>query len=498
MAIAVTRRREIEAQRNELSEQGFAEQLRNLSDLQETWRLNSGTRNAITLVLDMASGDQIRKIRKNSGESNKHFGDKPKFAANALGRIVAAKSFLYDSEPIRRFPDSDDSDATHEEWKRLMYDVGGRGSYNAHMDELDPVTWLCGVVIGWIQPSDDEEHGVEWTIRTRDMFEVLSTRDKPEVARAVIAEWYTEKTKEDKTTWMRYADDTYLAWVSISKRAGNTWKFEIDDDSGEVFIKHGLGQVPIEATRNWTGMHGTYESPRLGGRDAAENQRTLAHLSSEMPTAVIQSRGQKYVTGDFQADQKPVNSPEVIWKLKNGGQAGGINSGADLTGSESIYVLLQEANAMGMGVDPDVVRLKKSVVESGKAILVRRAAQLSIAKKRRRQGQDWEYRKHRLAAKQIKQQGGPDLDWKVVMEYPQGVPIITVDDRLKVAEFISSKGIADEAKVLSFLFDELPPDEIKRLLLDASKSAGSDPGDTPPPPPSVDIDEEFDDRTGPA
>ncbi len=483
---------------------GYAEQYLNLRDLERKWQLSDSKRGYLKEVLEAYEGDQISLQRRNSAESKAHFVNKPKFACNALARIVDEKAFLYDSEPIRRFPEAEDSDEEAEAWGELMWNYGGPGVYNAHMDELDPVVWLHGAVATWVDWVEEPDigAGVEWTLIPRHRFEVLGSRRDPEKPRAVIAAWSTDVEGDELVTWLRYADETYEAWVRVGAGDGK-WEFW-EDDRDQMFVPHSLGEVPITVARNRVGKHGTFDGPRLGGPDLLENTRTLGHILTEGATATRLARGQMWVAGRFHKDEKPVISPEVVWRIEKNGTAGGIASGANLAGIESMFQLFLEAYALTAGVSPDVVRLKQTVVESGKAILVRRAAKTRIAQRRRRQGQAWEYDKHRLGSKVIKLHDGRTLDFHVLIEYPQGVPVLTVEDRLKMAEFAQSARLLPAEKVLAFLFDELPPEEIRRLLA-AAQAEQPEPVETPPTPPgadpmvsdpSTDPAEEYDDRTG--
>lgn len=399
-------------------------------------------------------------------ESDANFASRPKLTPNVLRRCINELSYVYNEEVIRRGAGEDST----ERWNDVLWRHGP--GLSAVLDEIDPYVRLLGTVL--VMLEHDAEHpmrrglGLRW-FAPEDVC-VLTPRGRPHEIEAVAILRHVEpravaRTKRDLCVW-EYWDDQVQCWVE-GPAWGRNWEV-VSNELGELWHAHGYGRAPIVPLRNAVTRRGrSFWGGGWGGPDLLPNVRALNHVITEFLRAIVLQRGQPWISGDLQKDSVLAIAPEFIWRLKPGSTAGFAQGGANLAGMESGIMLLFEAFALGNDLPASTLRLKQAIVESGRAILVRAGMLREDAKRRTSVVRGWERDIHTAGSDVWFAHEAERLDPWIETEFPEGTPVLTVEERLSVVGFLLEQGLITREKGLRMVLNHLSPEEVETLLEDA-------------------------------
>lgn len=434
--------------------------------LKAVWQSMADVRSAAKMRIGALEGCQQKLMRKMPAESPKRWAARAKFSPNVLGKVMQELTFLYNGEVLR--PTDQE-----EQWRESFWDHVD-GGLDGFFDEADPLVAITGVCLNWLHWTSRElvtgevKAGVQCTLLTPDRFVALALED-PIRPHEVVALWDTrlELTaghKRQKCDIMLYVNDRVVAWYKAPHNGG-PWQL-LENSDREPFYVHGLNRCPVVAMRNTVSRRaGSFYGPAVGGDDLLPNTRALAEIYTELQRSTKLARDQKWIAGEVKGSLH--NSPEKYLKLQPGGNAGSIPSGAALGEMESVAQLMNEAYAISLGADPDVARLKSTLSESGKSLLVRKARMREWVKRRRRAGEQWERETHVVAAELVAYNTAGDtiLDpYGVKTEYVEHEPILTVAERQSLAQWMLSEGLLDRRGAVRMVQSHMPEKEIDQML----------------------------------
>jgi hypothetical protein len=442
-----------------------------ITKLEAMWNVSADAkrRRAMRRLRLAYEGDQQATnglVPKMPRESDVNFGVRPKLTPNVLRKCINDLSYVYNEEVIRRGADEENT----ERWNDVLWrhDAG----LSAVLDEMDPYVRLLGTLLVMVEHDQEDQarRGLKLSWFEPESFVVISPRGRPHEIEAVAVLRHIEPaavagTKHDVCVW-EYWDSEVQCWIE-GKAFGRNWEI-VENEEGELFHAHGYGRVPCVPLRNAVTKRGrSFWGQPWGGPDTLLNIRALNHAITEFLRALALQRGQPYIAGDVQKDATIALAPEHVWKLKKGALAGFAANGANLGGMESGIMLLFEAFALGNDLPASTLRLKQAVVESGRAILVRAGMLREDAKRRTNVARAWERDVHRCSSDVWFAHENERLDPYVETEFPEGTPVLTVEERLAVVAFLLEQGLITREKALRMVLNHLSPEEVSTLLAEA-------------------------------
>lgn len=442
-----------------------------ITKLEAMWNVsNDAKRRRASRKLRLAyEGDQQATnglVPKMPRESDVNFKSRPKLTPNVLRKCINDLSYVYNEEVIRRGADEEHT----ERWGAVLWRHGA--GLTASLDEMDPYVRLLGTLLVQVEHDSEDETRKGLTLRwyEPESFVVLSPRGRPHEIEAVAVLRHVEPaavagTKQDVCVW-EYWDDQVQCWIE-GRTFGRNWEI-VENEEGELFHAHGYGRVPFVPLRNAVTKRGrSFWGQSWGGADTLLNVRALNHAITEFLRALVLQRGQPWVSGKVDDKHTLAIAPEHIWRLVKGSTAGIASNNANLGGMESGIMLLFEAFAMGNDLPASTLRLKQAVVESGRAILVRAGMLREDAKRRTNVARTWERDVHRCSSDVWFAHENERLDPYVETEFPEGTPVLTVEERLSVVTFLLEEGLITREKALRMVLNHLSPEEVTKLLAEA-------------------------------
>ncbi len=480
---------------------------RRQNELQRLWDdsdMQKG-RAAIRGKIERARGQNLTSLEtawaRMPDEPAFHALAKIKMAPNVIGDALDLFSYLYNTEPVRTMKGG----KTSAKWARnVLWDY--EDGLTATLDEADWYVRLLGQVLLYEQfvsdkgPHADEDtsSGIALTYLTPDRYLFLSNTDRPDIIDAV---WIlvSERMVASQTSSngdpndhgaviqrFHYWDDTHhTEWdrrvpftTNDTLSTSANWlavDLSADPSVTTLVQKHGYGVVPVVWLPNEIPPAG-YAPIGMGGADLLRHSVEVGRLVTEYLFTAALSRGQPYIKGGSQRDEKTTGTlaPDSI--IDTDGDFGIAASGADLGGMKDALNTALYLFAISVGLPPDTWRIDGPSIETGVSVYARRVRIVEDRKKRTRLAfSKWEKPTHVIAAKIWQKHTGETIDGRVEsVEYAITPPVLTAEQRLQQAAFELDKALAGRAEIKRDLHPSLSPEEVaKRLLLaeeDAAKA----------------------------
>lgn len=414
--------------------------------------------------------------RKAPDESDSDWYSRNKWFGNLFRRAVSQSSFLFLGGVSATTNNESDDDF----WRAHLWEFAPALGW--HLACADRYAHAFGFALCEVrvEPADEYDgrsvdHGIEIAVHAPDSVVVWVDPAQPTRLVAVLirrahgsVQRYDDNGGERVTgshstieAWDYYDDTNHVAFQRIegaAQRGASKWRAV-----GEL-APHGLGALPFIALPNGRDLH-TIALPPMGGDDAITNQTTYNVMSTEMAGMMYGMRGLLFAIG---AGEDLDISPRKFNRLPAGSSVGSFNSSADVGAFLDVLERYAEDYAHTCDLDPEHLRSASAAPASGQAVLAKWAAKVALKQRRVPIATAWLDDIHRLAARMLAASNvlGDAAPPSSALSYRWAdvVLALSVDERIRLGEFLSSKGLAGGSDLIRLVLGDIGDREISRML----------------------------------